>query len=57
MSNDQGDQIQREVQRLETAPWAAPRGPKTKAVAWVIIVLFGLCVVAMLIAVIAAVLR
>ena len=49
-----GDSIQQEIERLETAPWRAPRGTKTKVVAWIIIVAFALILLFMIIAIIAA---
>ena len=47
-----GDEFQHHVARMEAAPWAAPRGPKTKIVVWVIIIVFALSVLIMLIAII-----
>ena len=52
-----GGSLQQEVERLETAPWRAPRGWKTKLVAWIIIISFALTIVAMIIALIAVALR
>ena len=43
------------VEQNEPALWAAPRGLKTKALAWIIIILFALSMMAMLIVVITGV--
>ena len=37
-----------------TETWHAPRGKKTKVVAWVIIVLFLACVLAMIVAILSS---
>jgi len=47
-----GDEFQRHVVRMEAASWSAPRGPKTKIVAWIIIIVFALSTLTMLIALI-----
>lgn len=43
-----GDYFQQEMERLETDPWRAPRGPKTRFFAWVILIVFGACVLGLI---------
>lgn len=43
-----GDDLQQEIERLQTEPWRAPRGPKTRFFAWVILFALGLCLLALL---------